>query len=35
MAHFVKLENGTYLNVDLISCITANNTAYTVGDDDS
>ena len=35
MAHFVKLENGTYLNVDLISCITANNKAYTLGDDDS
>lgn len=34
MAHFVKLENGTYLNVDLISCITANNKAYTLGDDD-
>lgn len=34
MAHFVKLENGTYLNVDLISCINANNKAYTLGDDD-
>ena len=33
MAHFVKLENGTYLNVDLISCITTSNTAYTAGDD--
>lgn len=35
MAHFVKLENGTYLNTDVISYITAKNKAYTVGDDDS
>lgn len=34
MAHFVKLENGTYLNVDVISHITENNTAYTIGEQD-
>lgn len=34
MAHFVKLESGEYLNVDLISCINANNKIYTLGDDD-
>ena len=32
MAHFVKLENGTYLNIDVISRITENNTAYTIGE---
>lgn len=35
MAHFVKLEDGTYLNTDAISHITAKNKAYTVGNDDS
>lgn len=32
MACFVKLENGTYLNIDVISQITENNTAYTIGE---
>lgn len=31
MARFVKLEDGTYLNIDVISYITENNTAYTIG----
>ena len=31
MARFVKLEDGTYLNIDVISHITEANTAYTIG----
>lgn len=30
MARFVKLEDGTYLNIDVISRI-KENTAYTIG----